>query len=211
MLKAAPNIQICMNHVLSSVEAIQVPCLAQHPRCSVVLAEEATGGGGGRHIQTFYPRNTWRTSDLRPRQPRYSYGIVMLFLGYCRQKDMRAISFSGFRKVSPIAPVVIERRLQARLIRQDVLTSNSPLELDAIVDESVLQRQRGDRAVMYEQQLQHLAEAARLPNVTLRVLPLSGPKVLALESFSVIRFGKAHETQLHDVVSTEWFAGLPLY
>jgi transcriptional regulator with XRE-family HTH domain len=109
---------------------------------------------------------------------------------------------SGYQSVRAIPPTMIERRVQTRLIRQQVLTRDQPLELTAIVDESVLRRQRGDRAVMHAQ-LQHLAQSSQLPNVTLQVLPLDGPKSLALESFVILHFGKAHETQLHDVVSTE--------
>jgi transcriptional regulator with XRE-family HTH domain len=110
--------------------------------------------------------------------------------------------FSGFHGVRAAPPTIIERRVQTRLIRQRVLTRDQPLELDTVVDESVLRRQRGDRSVMYEQ-LQHLAEVSELPNVTLRILPLDGPKGLALDSFQILQFGKAHETQLHDVVTAE--------
>jgi hypothetical protein len=55
---------------------------------------------------------------------------------------------------------------------------------------------------MYEQ-LQHLAKAAEWPNVRLRILPFSGPKSLALDSFQILRFGHAHETSMHDVVTAE--------
>jgi hypothetical protein len=107
--------------------------------------------------------------------------------------------FSGYRELTMIAPSVIERRVETRLIRQRVLTRDQPLELNAILDESVLRRQRGDRSVMSEQ-LQHLAEASKLPNVTLQILPLDGPKGLALDSFTVLQFSQG---QLNDVVSTE--------
>jgi hypothetical protein len=53
------------------------------------------------------------------------------------------------------------------------------------------------------EQLQRLAEASELPNVTLQILPLAGPKRLAVDSFQILQFGQAHETKLHDVVSTE--------
>ena len=43
MLKAAPNIQICMNHVLSGVEAIQVPG-------GYARASYASGGGGASRV-----------------------------------------------------------------------------------------------------------------------------------------------------------------
>jgi transcriptional regulator with XRE-family HTH domain len=105
--------------------------------------------------------------------------------------------FSGYRDLTMIAPSVIERRVEARLIRQRALTRDQPLELKAILDEAVLRRQR--RSLMYEQ-LQHLAEASKLPNVTLQILSLDGPKRLALDSFTVLRFSQG---QLNDVVSTE--------
>lgn len=110
--------------------------------------------------------------------------------------------FSGYQSVRANPPTVIERRVETRVKRQRVLGRHRPLELAAVIDESVLRRQRGDRSVMYEQ-LQHLADVSKLPNVTLQVLPLEGPKGLALDSFVILHFGRAHETQLHDVVSSE--------
>jgi transcriptional regulator with XRE-family HTH domain len=108
----------------------------------------------------------------------------------------------GSQNVRPISPAIIERHVQMTLLRQQVLIRNPPVELRAIIDESVLRRQIGDHATMYSQ-LQYLAEVATLPNVTLRVMPLNGPKSLPLESFSIFRFGQADEIQLLDVVSTE--------
>jgi transcriptional regulator with XRE-family HTH domain len=110
--------------------------------------------------------------------------------------------FLGYQVISRTAPAIIDRRVQTRMIRQQVLTRDKPLDLTVILDESVLCRQRGDRAVMHEQ-LQHLAEASKRPNVTLRILPCAGPKGLALDSFQILKFGQAHETPLHDVVSAE--------
>jgi transcriptional regulator with XRE-family HTH domain len=110
--------------------------------------------------------------------------------------------FSGYQDVRALPPAVIERRVQTRVIRQRRLTEDPRLDLAVIIDESVLRRQRGDHTVMSEQ-LQHLVEVSDLSNVTLQVLPLTGPKGLAVDSFQVLAFGRAHETQLHDVVSTE--------
>lgn len=114
--------------------------------------------------------------------------------------------FSGYQDVAALPPTVIERRVQTRVIRQRLLTDDPPLELTAIVDESVLHRQWGDRAVMREQ-LQHLATAAELPSVTLRVLPMAGRKGLAVDSFQILQFGRAHETQLPNMVSEESLRG----
>jgi transcriptional regulator with XRE-family HTH domain len=112
----------------------------------------------------------------------------------------------GFQRVSPIPPSTIERRVQLRLARQEALTAREPpLELSVVIDESILLRQIGDHSVM-RAQLERLAEAANLPNITLRVLPLRGDHALVVDSFVIFRFGQDHETpgsSLHDVVSTE--------
>ena len=109
---------------------------------------------------------------------------------------------SGYHEVATISPRAIQRRLETRLTRQQLLTRDEPLEYVALLDESVLYRQRGDRSVM-RAQLQRLADVAELPNVTIRILPLKRNHGLAVDSFSILQFGKAHETTLHDVVSLE--------
>ncbi len=109
---------------------------------------------------------------------------------------------AGSQEVATISPRAIERRLQTRLIRQQLLTRDEPLEYVALLDESVLHRQRGDRSVM-RAQLQRLVELSELPNVTIQILPLKRNHGLAVDSFSIFRFGKAHETVLHDVVGLE--------
>ncbi|MFI5807151.1 helix-turn-helix domain-containing protein [Streptomyces sp. NPDC051561] len=64
-----------------------------------------------------------------------------------------------------------EKRVGVRVRRQDrVTTSTSPLRLWAVIDEAALRRVVGDRHLMLEQ-LEHLQELARLPHVTIQVLP----------------------------------------
>lgn len=100
-------------------------------------------------------------------------------------------------------PGGFERRVRVRMIRQRVLTKTPPLELSAVIDESVLLRKIGSRAVMYAQ-LRHLAEMSQLPNVQLRILPLRGRTSLRADSFIVFGFSAEHETsKLGDVVTTE--------
>jgi transcriptional regulator with XRE-family HTH domain len=109
---------------------------------------------------------------------------------------------SGYLEVATISPRTIQRRLETRLIRQQLLTHDDPLEYVALLDESVLHRQRGSRSVM-RAQLQRLADFSQLPNVTIRILPFKTNHGPAVDSFSILQFGKAHETALHDVVSLE--------
>jgi transcriptional regulator with XRE-family HTH domain len=109
---------------------------------------------------------------------------------------------SGYHEVAPISPRAVQRRLETRLIRQQILTRDEPPEYVAILDQSVLLRQRGDRSVM-RAQLQRLADITELPNVTIHILPLARNHGLAVDSFTVFQFGKAHETTLHDVINLE--------
>jgi transcriptional regulator with XRE-family HTH domain len=105
---------------------------------------------------------------------------------------------SGYQEAVTISPRAIERRVETRLIRQQLLTRDKPLKYAALLDEPVVHQQRGDRSVMHAQ-LQGLADIAELPNVTIRIVSLKGNRGLTVNSFSIIQFGKAHETMLHDV------------
>ncbi|WP_406085004.1 helix-turn-helix domain-containing protein [Streptomyces virginiae] len=66
----------------------------------------------------------------------------------------------------------IEQFVQVRLARQERLAGDSPLELWAILAEGVLRQQVGGPAVMRDQ-LEHLADMAERPNITVQVLPFS--------------------------------------
>jgi transcriptional regulator with XRE-family HTH domain len=107
-----------------------------------------------------------------------------------------------YSQVEPIAPAIIERRVELRMRRKDVLRQTPPLNLLIVLDESVLMRQYGDRSVMYEQ-LRSLAAEAGRPNITLRVLPLRALHPVSAESFVIFSFGPKDNAILHDVVATE--------
>jgi transcriptional regulator with XRE-family HTH domain len=66
----------------------------------------------------------------------------------------------------------IDRRLELRLHRQALLTSENAPEYWVVLDEAVVRRQVGGPAVMAEQ-LGQLIEAAKRPNMTLQVLPFA--------------------------------------
>ncbi|WP_433054353.1 helix-turn-helix domain-containing protein [Dactylosporangium sp. CS-033363] len=66
----------------------------------------------------------------------------------------------------------VEKRVRVRMGRQSLLTQDDPIDLWVVLDEAVLRRPVGGRAVM-RRQLEHLCLAASWPNVTLQVLPFS--------------------------------------
>src|SRR5690348_5388518 len=108
---------------------------------------------------------------------------------------------SGYDEVATISPRAIQRRVETRLTRQQILTrDDGPLELKVVLDESVLRRRRGDRSTMFAQ-LQHLAEISERQNVTIHVFPLEERHRLAVDSFAIMEFGSPDEATLHDLVS----------
>jgi hypothetical protein len=85
-------------------------------------------------------------------------------------------------------PEEIERRVKVRLARQACLTEDPPLEFWTILDEGALRRQMGGRAVM-KAQLLYLIERAKLPNVTIQVLPFTeGSHPGTLGSIAILEF-----------------------
>ncbi len=111
---------------------------------------------------------------------------------------------NAIQGMSPTPPVIIDRRVEVRMIRQRVLTDRDPpLKLSVVLDESALLREIGSPAVM-RAQLARVAEMAALPNVELRVRPLRGGSALMSTSFVLFGFGAAGTGQaFSDVVSAE--------
>ena len=140
-------------------------------------------------------RSTWSSSGWR-RRPRRSWcGRWWRSPACCRPRNTPARFTPRISRSSSCLPGVFERRVAVRMIRQQVLTTrNPPLELSAVIDESVLLRKVGSREVMFEQLL-HLAEMSRLPNVELRILPLESETSLMADSFVVFGFSPEDETQ----------------
>ncbi|MBE8469519.1 helix-turn-helix domain-containing protein [Streptomyces justiciae] len=86
----------------------------------------------------------------------------------------------------PLEPSEIERLVDIRMKRQEILTRPKPPRLWAILDESVIRRVVGSAGTMREQ-LGRLLEANESPHITLQVLPFSkGAHAAALGSFVII-------------------------
>ncbi len=87
-------------------------------------------------------------------------------------------------------PEEVERLAEARTRRQQRLTSSKdPLELWAVVDESVLLRPIGGAQVM-KTQIMHLLDLAELPNVSIQVCPMAKGLHPGLRGpFTILEFG----------------------
>jgi transcriptional regulator with XRE-family HTH domain len=109
----------------------------------------------------------------------------------------RAVTLLG-HKTAPAEE--IDRRVSLRIKRQDILAGPEPPQVWSVMDESVLRRPVGGRAVM-RAQLGRLAEMARLPQVTIQVIPFGGGgHAAAGGSFALLRFA---EPELPDIVYIE--------
>ncbi|MFD6949302.1 XRE family transcriptional regulator [Nocardiopsis sp. TSRI0078] len=69
-------------------------------------------------------------------------------------------------------PREIERRVEARMGRREILTRFSPVHLRAVVDESAFNRLVGGTEVLVRQ-LEHLLHMAQMPHIDVQMLPLS--------------------------------------
>ncbi|MFJ9632599.1 helix-turn-helix domain-containing protein [Streptomyces sp. NPDC091280] len=84
----------------------------------------------------------------------------------------RAVTRAAVGGLDDEGPERLDALVQVRLARQDILRADPPLELSVVLDEAVVRREVGGPGVM-ARQLTRLAEAARLPQVRLQILPFA--------------------------------------
>lgn len=93
-----------------------------------------------------------------------------------------------------------DRRVAFRQRRQEILHRADPPVIWAIIDEAALLRPVGGPRV-HREQMEHLLDLTRLPNVTIQVVPFSaGAHAAAGSSFTILRFAEA---ELPDIVYLE--------
>ncbi|WP_145813090.1 helix-turn-helix domain-containing protein [Kribbella amoyensis] len=111
----------------------------------------------------------------------------------------RAVSQLGHAE-APLPTAEVERLVALRTKRQKILTRPRPTRLWAVIDEVVLRRAIGGPAVLRDQ-LEHLLELSRLPNVTLQAIPIeAGGYAATGGAFTLMRFS---DSDLPDVVYIE--------
>ncbi|WP_346535090.1 helix-turn-helix transcriptional regulator [Micromonospora sp. DPT] len=90
----------------------------------------------------------------------------------------------------------LERKVAARLRRQEVLRRESPVQLSVVLNEAVLLRPVGGAAVMAEQ-LTHMARVAQSPNVTIYVLPFTAGAHPAMSTpYVILQFADAADASV---------------
>ena len=118
----------------------------------------------------------------------------------------REVTNGYLERIAPVPPSETGRRVEVRLARQQVLTRDNPLELRAVLDQSVLYRRFGNRDVM-NAQIKKLLDLSERANISLRILPLDGPHPIGTGAFVLLQFGDAHQVTYQDVVYIENLTG----
>jgi transcriptional regulator with XRE-family HTH domain len=104
----------------------------------------------------------------------------------------------------PDSEVERSKRVQTRLARQAVLDRRpEPLHYFAVLDESVLGRQVGDRSIMFDQ-LGNLLEVTERPHVNIRIVTGAAGMAATFGSFSLL----ATSSLTPDLACQEWLAGV---
>jgi hypothetical protein len=94
----------------------------------------------------------------------------------------------------------VERRVDLRMRRQELLTTDDAPTLWAVIDEAALRRNIGDRDLARDQ-LTRLLEVNERPNISLQIAPLSyGGHAAAGGPFTLLRFA---QPDLPDIVYLE--------
>lgn len=125
-----------------------------------------------------------------------------VFPGLLQSESYARHVIGGWSDLATLPPQELERRLDVRMRRRELLRRAHPLELSAVLDEAVLQRRIGDQKVMREQ-LEHLCRMTELPNVSVQILPLGVAHSVLAESFIVLEFSPVHDILFPDIVHTE--------
>lgn len=120
---------------------------------------------------------------------------------------VRALHLNPMPEPPPreVTPDLVDQRVEARLIRQRLLTRRtpSPLNFWTVLDEAVLHRVIGGPAVM-QAQLQLVVDRMQLDNLTVQVLPFgAGAHPATGSSFSILQFSGA----VPDIVYSEGLEG----
>jgi transcriptional regulator with XRE-family HTH domain len=87
-------------------------------------------------------------------------------------------------------PEVLEQRVEARMRRQQLFEGDAPPRYRVLLDEAVLQRQVGGRAVM-RAQLDKILDSAASGKATVQVIPFdAGAHASTDSNFSLLEFGE---------------------
>ena len=165
------------------------------------LAEDASQKGWWEEFADSIPEDYQQFIGLEHEATSVAIWHVDVVAGLLQTEAYARHIINSYDRVEPIAPSQVTRLVRVRMRRQQVL-DRAGLQINVVLDESVLLRRIGSDITMYEQ-LQRLARECDRDNVTLQILPLDGVHTIIGESFVLFGFEADGDAVLQDVVSTE--------
>jgi len=165
------------------------------------LAEKANEPGWWHRFNDLLPSWFQAYVGLEEAASRIRTYEVQFIPGLLQTKEYaRAVITAG---AAGITPEEIERRVELRLQRQQVLDRPNGPFFWAVIDEAALRRPIGGTDVM-RAQLGHLIDLMRQPNITNQVMPFSfGGHSAEGGAFSILRFA---DPDMPDIVFVEQLA-----
>jgi hypothetical protein len=105
--------------------------------------------------------------------------------GLFQTRDYARVMMEGYPEITELE---VTDRVEGRMARQAILTREDPPRGWAVLDHQVLTRNIGAAAVMFGQ-MEHLAELARRPRITIQVIPADRPHPGLLRAFVIAETG----------------------
>jgi transcriptional regulator with XRE-family HTH domain len=172
----------------------------------LALAEESQASGRLKTISARLPGAQAEFLNVEAEAESVWNWEPQIVPGLLQTEDYARAVMLGWHSMFTAPPSEAERRVEARRLRQQVLRRDPPLQLSVVMDESVLYRKLGESSVM-RTQLQHIAEASRLPNISVRILPLKSDHPVTTGAFTYVKFPQLHDVPLNDIVTFEHLTG----
>lgn len=181
------DIKVRPGDVMEWLHALDVPLDSDPGRSLLGLARDLRESGWWQRLDTLSSRYATfiayeaEAVELRNFEPTLIPGLLQTE-AYAREVN------SVGRETDAAA---IEQRVRARLTRQEVLSRKpTPLRLHAILSEAALTVEVGGHDILREQ-LDHIVQLSKRPNVTLQVLRFAAGAHLATGGgFAVLTFEK---------------------
>jgi transcriptional regulator with XRE-family HTH domain len=173
----------------------------------LALAREAAGKGWWETFSSTLPPEYAALIGMEAEARSALSWEPLIVPGLLQTADYaREVTNGYLEQIDPVPPSETNRRVEARLARQQVLTRDNPLRLSAVLDQSVLQRRFGNPDVM-RSQIKRLLEMSECDNISLRILPLHGRHPIGTGAFALFQFGEVHDVAHQDVVYIENLTG----
>jgi transcriptional regulator with XRE-family HTH domain len=166
----------------------------------MALAQEAKRKGWWKAYSDALPGPHTRFIGLEAEAAATSIWCPEVVSGLLQTEDYAREVIRTANESAP--PGEIERRVEARMVRQQLLHRDPPFALTAVIDESVLMRRIGNEQIM-SRQIGRLLELSEYPHLSLRILPLDGVHPVVAGGFILLQFGAVHEVSYHDVAYIE--------